>query len=213
MKVILENPVTGQQKLQKIGWSWTIFLFSGVFAIPLFIRRLYLWAIIMLALMMFSGAVGNAVQENQENVDVGANALYSIVSMAIVGLVIFLSIRGNRMAGRNYLKKGWVFAQPYSQSARFARAKWGLPQEPIVESYEMDKGRPVRSSRPTQPTGSSRTDLPDLPPLPPQGSSGNMAGPGAPSPDPAGVWTCPQCGNTNPGGQESCLKCGKGYGG
>jgi hypothetical protein len=50
MKVAFRDSISGKVKSVGIGWSWTLFLFSGLFGIPLFRRRLYLWGSICLTL-------------------------------------------------------------------------------------------------------------------------------------------------------------------
>lgn len=49
MKVGMRNPKTGEIKQVKVGWSWTLFFFSGMFGIPLFLRGLHMWGAVFLA--------------------------------------------------------------------------------------------------------------------------------------------------------------------
>ena len=48
--VAFKNPRTGELRKVKVGWSWTLFLFSGVLGIPLFLRKLNIWGFVFLAL-------------------------------------------------------------------------------------------------------------------------------------------------------------------
>ena len=48
INVALQNPQTKETRLIKVGWSWTLFLFSGFFGIPLFRRKLMSWAYLFL---------------------------------------------------------------------------------------------------------------------------------------------------------------------
>jgi uncharacterized membrane protein len=45
MKVMIpfKNSKTGEIVKVKLGWSWTLFFFSSVFGIPLFLRKLNVW--------------------------------------------------------------------------------------------------------------------------------------------------------------------------
>lgn len=47
MHVRLRNERTGELKEVKVGFSWTLLIFSNIFGIPLFMRRLTDWAVPM----------------------------------------------------------------------------------------------------------------------------------------------------------------------
>ncbi|NLN60283.1 MAG: hypothetical protein GX147_06200, partial [Deltaproteobacteria bacterium] len=47
VNVVFKNSRTGEMKEVKVGWSWTCFLFSGFFGLPLFLRGLMMWGGIM----------------------------------------------------------------------------------------------------------------------------------------------------------------------
>jgi hypothetical protein len=123
MDVALRNKTTGEIKLQKIGWSWTCFLFSPVLGIPLFLRKLNAWGGIMIAIW--------AVNVIAPQISRGV-AEYLIIAVGIFliqcGFMIFFGISGNRMAGKNYLEHGWEFAEGNADATKMACAKWGLPQ-------------------------------------------------------------------------------------
>ena len=105
----------------KVGWSWTLFLFSGFFGLPLFLRRLYIWGFVFLALWLvnllsvIAGAKG-----------VGINL---ILVATLWCLAIWMGIKGNEMTAKNYLEQGWRFAEPQSEITKFARGKWGILAE------------------------------------------------------------------------------------
>ena len=50
VNVILINQRSGEHKYVKVGFSWALLLFSGFLGIPLFVRRLYVWGGVFLAL-------------------------------------------------------------------------------------------------------------------------------------------------------------------
>ena len=109
MKVTMKNPKTGELKEVKIGWSWTLFLFSGFFG-------LHVWGGIFLALWVLNLAL--------INVDVAA--AHIILSLAFLGLEIFVGIKGNELTAKNYLELGWEFTEPDSDVVKMAKGKWGL---------------------------------------------------------------------------------------
>jgi len=113
MMVALRNKTTGKIKLQKIGWSWTCLFFSCALGIPLLTRRLYGWALIMVAFWVI-------------NFYVEDDDLTIFILIAELILSVVLAVNANRMAGKNYLETGWEFSEPNSAEATVARQKWGL---------------------------------------------------------------------------------------
>jgi hypothetical protein len=121
MDVNLRNRTTGEIKSQKIGWSWTCFLFGSFFGIPLFLRNLNVWGGVMLFLSGFDLALSSWPPSPA----IIINEIF--VSLIEVGLSIFFGVAANRMAGKSYLEHGWEFAEPNSAAAAAARQAWGLP--------------------------------------------------------------------------------------
>lgn len=118
VKVTMKNPKTGELKEVKIGWSWTLFLFSGFFGLPLFLRKLYVWGGVFLALWILSFALVGFT-------DGDAPADW-ILTFIFFGLEIFVAIKGNELTAKNYLELGWEFTEPDSDTVRMAKGKWGL---------------------------------------------------------------------------------------
>jgi hypothetical protein len=108
MKVSFRNPKSGEVKQVKVGWSWTLFFFAGLFGIPLFMRRLNIWGAVMAVLCLAAPF------------SMGATYIPALV------LQIYLAIKGNELTAKNYLEHGWEFAEPDSDMVRFARVQWGL---------------------------------------------------------------------------------------
>ena len=46
----VQDPQTGELKEVKAGWSWTLFLRSGIFGQPLFLLKLHIWGFVFLVL-------------------------------------------------------------------------------------------------------------------------------------------------------------------
>lgn len=49
VRAAFRNPRTGELREVKVGWSWTLFFFSGLFGLPLFLRGLHVWGALFLA--------------------------------------------------------------------------------------------------------------------------------------------------------------------
>lgn len=120
MKITMKNPKTGEVKEIKVGWSWTLFLFSNWYGLPLFLRRLTVWASFMFAItlasiVLFYLAIPvRAIEAGCSNIFLSA------------GMAIFFGIKGNEMTAKNYLELGWEFCNPGSDEVKMAKAKWGI---------------------------------------------------------------------------------------
>ena len=121
MKVAMKNPNTGEVKEVKIGWSWTLFLFSGFFGLPLFLRKLHVWGAIYIALWVVFLVTLSIVP--------GEARVIIVLPLYIVmfGLQSFVAIKGNKMTAKNYLENGWTFVEPDSKLTKMAKMRWGIP--------------------------------------------------------------------------------------
>jgi len=120
MKVAMKNPKTGEIKEVKVGWSWTLFLFSGLFGLPLFLRKLYIWGAIFFALWIVNMVAPSALPENE--------GLVLSISLGVIflALEIFVGIKGNEMTAKNYLENNWTFVEPDSELTKMAKMRWGI---------------------------------------------------------------------------------------
>ena len=110
-RITLQNPRTGEMRRVKVGWSWTLFLLSDFFGLPLFLRGLNSWGAAVLTLWAVS---------------VLAPDVEPVTVLAGIGLHIWLGLKGNEMIARKCLARGWILAERDDDAARFARMKWGL---------------------------------------------------------------------------------------
>ena len=124
MKVMLHNPNSGELKAVKVGWSWTLFFFSGFFGLPLFLRKLYGWGIFFLILPLLLSFAPGLPEEKGERAAFVLACLFSVLVQ--LGLHIFMALKGNEMTAKNLLEKGWKFAHPDAVETQFAKRKWGL---------------------------------------------------------------------------------------
>lgn len=120
MNVAMKNPKTGEIKEVKVGWSWTLFLFSGLFGLPLFLRKLHIWGAIFLVLWVVNLIAPSALPADE-------GAIISIgLFIIFFALQIFLGIKGNEMTAKNYLENNWAFAEPDSELTKMAKMRWGI---------------------------------------------------------------------------------------
>jgi hypothetical protein len=115
IKVAMQNPLTKEIRLIKVGWSWVLFLFSTCFGIPLFLRKLTRWGFVCLATtilaFIFSG---------------GPTFLSVVLIITQFVLAIFLGIKGNEITAKTYLENNWQFVDPNSDMTRYAKMQWGI---------------------------------------------------------------------------------------
>lgn len=135
MKVNMKNAATGENKDLNVGWSWSLFLFSGFFGIPLFMRKLTAWAVTMLMLSLIfaaSNVMTSSIVSSGDLTDENIGLLLTlgtaklVLSLVMGVLAIFLGLKGNKMTAVNLLGRGWSFSSPDSDSVRFAKLKWKL---------------------------------------------------------------------------------------
>lgn len=120
MNVTMRNPKTGEVKEIKVGWSWTLFLFSNAYGLPLFLRKLTTWGNFMLIFI----AIGNMITWVAPAIRV-IDASVGILAWAL-GFAIFFGIKGNEMTAKNYLELGWEFCNPDSDEVKMAKTQWGI---------------------------------------------------------------------------------------
>lgn len=134
MKVAMKNPQTGEIKEVKVGWSWILFFFSGFFGLPLFLRKLNTWGCVFLCAFIFNiflNILPFMVMESMEtDAILTLLGVCSTVSLVVLcfefGLAIYMGSKGNELTAKNYLKLGWVLAEPDSDDVKVAKSKWGL---------------------------------------------------------------------------------------
>ena len=122
MHIMMTNPHSGQTKVVKLGFSWTLFFFTPFYGIPLFVRGLHghgaaVLAVGVLAIISIS--------------DLQTIALVPLLDLVLTGLAFFYGIKGNELTFQNLLAKGWqrsdggavpYAAQPVRASAPIAAA-------------------------------------------------------------------------------------------
>ncbi len=123
IKIALKNPKNDEARQVKVGWSWDLFLFSGLFGIPLFRRGLTTWARLFLAfnVIYFLTAWSHGAL---------ANFIFFVVFVAQWALLFLLGFKGNEITAKTWLSEGWQFADPNADATKFAKLQWGISDRP-----------------------------------------------------------------------------------
>lgn len=103
--LLLRDPETGETRRIKQGFAWTLFLFSGVLGLPLFLRGLYrwgaavlgLWGIDLLAVWLTTGGVRVASE--------------AVLFGVFLCLQFWLGLTGNALTIKAYRDRGWAPAR------------------------------------------------------------------------------------------------------
>ncbi|MDR6114125.1 MULTISPECIES: hypothetical protein [unclassified Sphingomonas] len=126
MHVRLSNDRTGEVKDIKIGFSFTLFFFSSVLGIPLFLRKLNQWGGCMLLMCIVYWCVNYLpMPDDGEPWPSGSDVFFTALSFAMLGFSIFFGIKGNEMTAKHLLENGWSFMED-DRATEFAKIKWSL---------------------------------------------------------------------------------------
>ena len=97
-----------------------LFLFSGFFGLPLFLRKLYPLGFLFVILWIVNFGCAFVLTG-----DDGVIAT-SIMQLIFLGLAIWLGIKGNEITAKNYLENGYVWNETNDDVVQLAKGKWGL---------------------------------------------------------------------------------------
>lgn len=126
MHVRLQNDRTGEVKEIKVGFSFTLFFFSTVLGIPLFMRKLNQWGTAMLVLCLAYWLFNYAPMPDDGSAGVtNSDIFFLLLNIAMFGLTTFLGIKGNELTAKHLLETGWSFTED-DQVTDFAKMKWSL---------------------------------------------------------------------------------------
>ena len=121
MQIALRHPETGDVKFVPTGWSWSLFLSSGLLGLPLFFRGLALWGTAVLTLGCLELGVTLASAS-----DADLSAVELALMLLSTGLCVYLGMKGNALTARRYISCGYDFAHPDATEARIAAEDWGI---------------------------------------------------------------------------------------
>jgi hypothetical protein len=118
--VLFKHPSGARAKRVKLGFAWDLFLFAGVFGVPLFLRGLPNWGAAMLGLWVVDLGLGRFGRGPLQHT--AELALFA----AFLALQIWLGFRGNALTARAYRAHGWAADNQRDPAVRLALEKWGL---------------------------------------------------------------------------------------
>ena len=117
----LKQKQSGKEKRISTGFAWDLFLFAGIFGLPLFWRRLHAWGAVILALWCVDLVIGR-VPATAATVHLMEAALFAV----FLAVQLFLGFRGNRLTARTYLAHGWTVDQPGDLGTKRVVERWKL---------------------------------------------------------------------------------------
>ncbi len=117
----LRHKQSGKEKRVATGFAWDLFLFSGVFGLPLFWRRLHAWGAIILALWCLDLVIGRVPVSAAS-----AHTAEGVLFAAFLILQLALGFIGNRLTAKAYLAHGWTVDQPGDAGVKRVIARWKL---------------------------------------------------------------------------------------
>ena len=123
-KITFKNSITGETATVKAGFSWILFFFSSFFGIPLFLRKLYLFGVIMLILET-TNIILVVFSESYYYFELVF--LMYVLQFGMFGLNIFLGIKGNKMTALNYIKLGYKITNKEDYKINMVKESWNLP--------------------------------------------------------------------------------------
>ena len=119
--IAFRHKPSGKERRVATGFAWDLFLFAGVFGVPLFWRRLPSWGAAVLVLWLFVLIV-SIVRIGTEATQIAQLLLFA----AFLVLQIALGFYGNRLTARTLLHHGWTLDQPNDRSTKLVVEKWRL---------------------------------------------------------------------------------------
>ena len=118
--VLFRAPSGERAKRVKPGFAWDLFLFAGVFGIPLFLRGLTGWGALVLALWLIDLAAGWLAHR------AWWMPTQFVLFAAFFGLQMLLGWIGNRLTARAYHARGWRAEGTRDPAVRRALERWRI---------------------------------------------------------------------------------------
>ncbi len=145
--VKLQNPKTGEIKDIKFGFDWVTFIFAGFLGIPLFLRKLWLWGGVMVALWAYQIGMSVYTQHVAEQVQaqsavaelLGTEASNDaamilfwlmvgqmIFSITYVAISIYLGRKVSKMTAIKLLEEGWIWGPQSESFLQDVKRQWNI---------------------------------------------------------------------------------------
>ena len=119
MQTTLRHRGTGDVKVLDTGWSWSIFLGASFLGLPLFMRGLAFWGVVMLVAWTARLAIPHLGVSAADQ-----DTLEWIHTIAVSGLALFLGFKGNALSVNHYVACGYEEDGVESLDDRVAGQLW-----------------------------------------------------------------------------------------
>ena len=119
MQTTLRHRGTGDVKVLDTGWSWSIFLGASFLGLPLFMRGLAFWGVVMLVAWTARLAIPHLGVSAADQ-----DMLEWIHTIAVSGLALFLGFKGNALSVNHYVACGYEEDGVESLDDRVAGQLW-----------------------------------------------------------------------------------------
>lgn len=103
--VLYRHPGSGRERLVLRGWSWVLFLFSPLFGLPLFLRGLIGWGLIMCVIAALG--IFSVLHPSAEF----ALRLQQLVAVLFGVMSLWLGLEGNSITAAHLESRGWEPAE------------------------------------------------------------------------------------------------------
>jgi hypothetical protein len=126
VKITLYNKNSDQIHMASIGFSWSLFLFSGILGIPCFIKNLYGYGFVFLIIDIVSIVSNYNIMNNSTNVNVAL--LLFLIGSNVVSFIlsILMGINGNKLSIKSYLDEGYSFVHQNDPNVKMIKMKLGI---------------------------------------------------------------------------------------
>jgi hypothetical protein len=125
VKITLYNKNSDQIHMASIGFSWSLFLFSGILGIPCFIKNLYGYGFVFLIIDIVSIVSNYNMMNNSTNVNM---TLLFLIGSSVVSFIlsILMGINGNKLSIKSYLSEGYSFVHQNDPNVKMIKMKLGI---------------------------------------------------------------------------------------
>ena len=120
VSVLFKHPSGSRAKRVKLGFAWDLFLFAGVFGLPLFLRGLPNWGAAVLGLWLVDFGLGRFGRGPLQH------PAELVLFAAFLGFQLWLGFTGNALTARACRARGWTPDTPRDPAVRRALEQWGL---------------------------------------------------------------------------------------
>lgn len=146
-KLEMVNPANGEKKQMPFGFNVQFLVFSNLFGLPLFFKRMWGWAWLMFFLstaqfwLFFKrlSAILSAMKVQDYYALPQSDPADTALTSVLFVLAVLLAVKGNEWAVKGLLKKGWRFVQPDQEAVKKAAAKWKLSKHDLKPLKEREK--------------------------------------------------------------------------